>query len=186
VAVGAWAPELLGPPIARLFKIYRQVQCWFAPENNRAAFRPDRFPVFIWELPSGRRGLYGFPAIDGVTAGVKVATEAFERTSAPDLMRREVDPEEISEMHGSCVAPYLKDLGPDCVRASTCLYTVTPDFGFVIDAHPDDPRILIASACSGHGFKHSPAVGDVIAQLVLEGRAKLDLSPFGLARLAKG
>jgi sarcosine oxidase len=74
VAAGAWAPQLLGLPFAHVFKVHRQVQCWFAPKEDAGAFRPDRFPIFIWELRTTRQGIYGFPAIDGAAGGIKVAT----------------------------------------------------------------------------------------------------------------
>ena len=59
-------------------------------------------------------------------------------------------------------------MSPRCVRAVTCLYTVTPGFGFVIDRHPEWERVLVASPCSGHGFKHSAAIGEAIAERVID------------------
>jgi sarcosine oxidase len=70
------------------------------------------------------------------------------------------------------------------VRSAVCLYTVTPDFGFVIDRHPASERVLIASPCSGHGFKHSAAIGEALAQIVVDGTSRLDLSSFSLKRFA--
>jgi sarcosine oxidase len=68
------------------------------------------------------------------------------------------------------------------VHAVTCLYTVAPGFGFVIDRHPDWAHVLVASPCSGHGFKHSAAIGEALAECVIDGASRLDLTPFGLAR----
>jgi sarcosine oxidase len=73
-------------------------------------------------------------------------------------------------------------VGVRCVRSETCLYTVTPDAGFVIDRHPAMNNVILVSACSGHGFKHSAAIGEALAQWVVEGKSALDLSPFRLAR----
>ena len=64
----------------------------------------------------------------------------------------------------NCVAPYLPAVSGTCLRATTCLYTVTPDFGFVIDAHPEFESVVVASPCSGHGFKHSAAIGEALAE----------------------
>jgi sarcosine oxidase len=64
----------------------------------------------------------------------------------------------------------------------SCLYTVTPDFAFVIDVHPDSPRVIVASPCSGHGFKHSAAVGEALSELVTAGSSRIDLSAFSLRR----
>jgi sarcosine oxidase len=69
-------------------------------------------------------------------------------------------------------------------RAAACLYTVTPDSGFVIDRLPGEDRVILASPCSGHGFKHSAAVGEAIAQLATRGQADLDLTAFSVSRYA--
>ena len=75
-------------------------------------------------------------------------------------------------------APYLPGLGPRCVRSATCLYTATPDFHFLIDRHPRMPRVIVASPCSGHGFKHSAAVGEALAQMALGQATAVDVSRF--------
>jgi len=180
LAAGAWLPQLL-PEFARLFKIYRQTQFWFAVDDP-AAFAPDQFPVFIWELRNSRRGIYGFPAIDGAGA-IKIASEEFADTTAAETVNREISQDEIDTVYG-LVAPHLFGLAPHCPRATACLYTVTPDFGFVIDTHPDSERVLIASACSGHGFKHSPAIGEILADMALGATPRFDLAPFRLRRLS--
>ena len=69
-----------------------------------------------------------------------------------------------------------------CVKAASCLYTVTPDFGFVIDTLPGAERVIVASPCSGHGFKHSAAIGEALAEWVTDGAPRLDLAPFAIKR----
>jgi sarcosine oxidase len=64
------------------------------------------------------------------------------------------------------------------VDAVTCLYTNTPDRHFVLGAHPGEPRLLIGSACSGHGFKFATVLGEVLADLATNGVSRFDLSPF--------
>jgi sarcosine oxidase len=71
------------------------------------------------------------------------------------------------------------------LRTATCLYTVTPDSRFVIDEHPDSARILVASPCSGHGFKHSAAIGEALAERAT-GASRPDLMPFSLSRFGAG
>ena len=83
-------------------------------------------------------------------------------------------------MYETLVAPYLPGLGPRCEKAVSCLYTATPDFHFVIDRHPLRDDVIVASACSGHGFKHSAAVGEALSQMVLDGRTTLDVGKFFL------
>ncbi len=181
LAAGPWLPELLAAELAARFSVSRQVLLWF-DVDDAARFAVGRFPVFIWELQRERQAIYGFPALDGASGGVKCATEQFDATTTPDAVDRRVTEAEAHDVWTRLVAPYLPGVGPRCVRAAACLYTVTPDFGFVIDRHPDSERIVIASPCSGHGFKHSAALGEALAELLSEGRSTIDLAPFRLAR----
>jgi sarcosine oxidase len=180
VAAGAWLPGLMGGDYAELLRVYRQVLYWFAVEGDVADFSPGRFPIFIWELPGSRQGIYGFPVID--SSGLKIATETYAQTTTPDTCLRGAGVDEIALMHCDYVAPYLKGVSARCTKAATCLYTVTPDGGFIIDRWPGSDRVMIASCCSGHGFKHSAAIGEVLADMA-QGRApSVDIAPFRLAR----
>lgn len=181
VAAGAWLPGLLGGRFESLFRIYRQILHWFDVEGDASAFAPGRFPVFIWELPTSKQGIYGFPVVD---RGLKIATEQYAQTTRPETVARAVAHEEVAAMYADLVAPYLKDVSARSVKATACLYTVTPDAGFILDRLPSAERIIIASCCSGHGFKHSAAIGEVLADMA-EGRlSPFDLSPFRLARFS--
>ena len=180
LAAGAWLPEFLEASLARRFQVFRQVMFWFAPPDE--SFRPAHFPVFIWELSGRKQALYGFPDLDGT--GVKIATEQYETLTSAEAVNRDISAVECLSMHEIYVAPFLPTLCSKCMRASVCLYTVTPDFGFVIDRHPQSERVIIASCCSGHGFKHSAALGEALADLVVDGRSRLDLAPFRHARFS--
>lgn len=106
-----------------------------------------------------------------------------ERTLAdPDQVNRLVSLKEKEETYSSKIAPYLPGLSPRCIRSCACLYTVTPDRHFIIDFYGDARDVIIASPCSGHGFKHSAAIGEVLAELVTDGRSTIDISPFKLSR----
>jgi sarcosine oxidase len=186
LSAGPWLPALLPPDYARLFAITRQVLYWFRAAEPIEQFEPDRFPVFIWEPAGLPEGIYGFPAIDGASGGVKVAPAAYgDRLTSAEAPRRPVTEAEIAATYRDLVAPCFPGLGPACLRTATCLYTVTSDSGFVIDRHPEFPQIVLVSPCSGHGFKHSAAIGEAVAEWVMEGRGRLDLTPFGLARLGE-
>lgn len=179
VTAGAWAPALLGGGFTTLLRVYRQVLYWFAPDDA-AAFRPGSFPIFIWIHGAGAADyFYGIPL---VSEGVKLATEQFVDTTDPDRVPRDVSAAEIAGMYATHIRGRLAGISDRCVRSETCLYTVTPDSRFVIDRHPSSERIVVASPCSGHGFKHSAAIGEALAELVLSGRSRLDLAPFSLAR----
>lgn len=184
IAAGPWAPALYGRRVGAPLRVLRQVLCWFDIEAAYAAFTPDRFPVFIWELPHGRGAIYGFPAIGGPQGGFKVATEQFETDTTPDAVSREVTAAETGAIYDEFVAPYFPAVQRPCVRSAVCLYTVTPDFGFIVDRAPDAERVILASPCSGHGFKHSAALGEAIADLAEGGKSRFDLSAFALSRFA--
>ena len=86
------------------------------------------------------------------------------------------------QLRARFLARRLPGLSARTVRATSCLYTSTADSGFAIGAHPADSRLLVVSPCSGHGFKHSAAIGEAVAQFALTGRSTIDLQPFGLGR----
>ena len=95
------------------------------------------------------------------------------------LIDREVPAHEIAEMYENFVAPYFPGLTGRCPKDPvTCMYTATEDARFLIDWHPEHKNVFVVSPCSGHGFKHSPAVGEVVAQTVLGEQSKLDKSKF--------
>jgi sarcosine oxidase len=184
LTAGPWIAKLLPPEYANHFRVYRQTLCWFALQQNFGRYSPDHFPVFIWI--TGNRAqdmLYGFPAIDDPAGGLKVATERYDDTVDPDAVPRDVNDESTSEMYSEYIAPRFPDVARHCLRTATCLYTVTPDAKFVIDYADAKQNILFASACSGHGFKHSPAVGEALIRRALGLPLKVDLSAFSMQRL---
>ena len=184
VSAGPWFPALIEEEYAKFFKVIRQVLFWFDIKTSIERFEPKNFPIFIWELQGNKQGMYGFPAINGQNGGVKIASEQYETTTTADTVNREVSQEEIRVMYNNFIAPYFPDLSDKCVKAVSCLYTVTPDSHFVIDTHPKYPSIILASPCSGHGFKHSAAIGEILAQVAIDGKSKIDISSFSIKRFA--
>jgi sarcosine oxidase len=181
VATGPWTPQLLGSRLERILRIFRQVTYCFEAYQP-ADYSPARCPAYIWIHGHGPSDLfYGFPALAGSTA-VKVATERFETETSPQVVNRNVDASEIGAMYTQHLMRRMRGLSPKCVDATVCLYSVTPDFGFIIDEVDDMPGTILASACSGHGFKHSAALGESIAQRISSGYSDIDLSPFSLSR----
>ena len=124
-----------------------------------------------------------FPAPRDGVDGVKLVTEQYHTSTHPDLVSREVAAGERDDMYYRLTQPRIDGLRDSLVKAEVCLYTVTPDEHFVVDFHPDSERVAVASPCSGHGFKHSAAIGEILAQLALEGETEFDISHFGLDRL---
>ena len=186
VAAGPWVSRLV-PDLAGSLRVYRQVMYWFdlSDKTQYAAYR--EMPIYIWEFGTGQHHLiYGFPAIDGPDGGAKVATEQYTEETTTDTVERAVAREEVAAMYERYVQGRLPGLSSRCLRSATCLYTVAPASRFLIDFHPAAQNVIIASACSGHGFKHSAAIGEVLAQLVVTGRSDIDISPFALGRSTGG
>lgn len=181
VAAGPWTGGMVGGAMGRHMQVCRQVLHWYGAEDE-AAYAPGRCPVFIWMHGDAQEDyLYGFPIPSG-SKGVKVATEQYgEVTEDPDLLCRDVLATEAEAMFRDHVAGRLRGVRPGALRSSACMYTVTPDSGFLVDRLPSDGRILVASACSGRGFKHSAGLGEAVAQGVVDGTA--NLGHFNAARL---
>ena len=171
MAAGAWLPAMLKPALAANFMITRQVLYWFRARSEaaHAEFSPERFPVYIWQLPAPQ-SIYGFPATGGLDEGVKLATEQYDVATTPDSVSRIVPPDEVRAMYETYVEPFFPGLSPVCVRSKTCLYTWVDKARFIIDRHPDSDRIIVASPCSGHGFKHSAGIGELLAEMVTIGK----------------
>lgn len=183
VAAGAWLPAMLKPALAANFMVTRQVLYWFRARSEaaHAQFAPERFPVYIWQLPAPQ-SIYGFPATGGIDEGVKLATEQYDVATTPESVSRTVPPEEVRDMYETYVEPFFPGLSPVCVRSKVCLYTWVDKARFIIDRHPDHDRVIVASPCSGHGFKHSAAIGEALAELAVGGKSRFDLSAFRFSR----
>ena len=161
LTAGSWLPGLAGDAVRKHTTVHRQVVLWFRPNEPRL-YEPASCPPFIWFQGAGEEDyLYGFPLLGG-TAGVKAATERYPGHVEPDAVDRVVTEAEAQAVYDRHVAGYLRGVTRTLVKASTCLYTVSPDAGFIVD-RLQDGRVLAASACSGHGFKHSPALGERLA-----------------------
>jgi sarcosine oxidase len=183
ITAGAWLPTLIGEKYRGQFKVLRQVQYWFDIDGPIEPYLPENFPVFLWELQGKPQSIYGFPAIDGPHGGFKLATEQYSTETTADTVSREVTPQETEAMFRDYVAPYFENASSRCLKSRVCLYTNVEGARFIIDTHPEQERVTVVSACSGHGFKHSAAIGEVVAQLVTDGEPGIDLSSFKLANV---
>lgn len=186
VAAGPWAGELL-PDVVPTLRVHRQVMYWFDLANKDDYETYASLPIFIWEFGGVGRDqfIYGFPMIDGPTGGMKVATEDYTASTSPDEVEPVSDAEGL-QMFDAYVADQLPGLMRRCVRTVSCLYTVAPQSRFVIDRHPRYRNVIVASPCSGHGFKHSAAIGEALAQLVTVGHSSVSIDAFGFPPLMAG
>jgi len=161
IAAGSWLARLL-PQLAPHLWVERSVLFWFEPRADRDAFA--RLPVYIVEDTD--RIFYGFPYIEG--QGVKVAGLHFGDPADPDLLDRTASADDEERVRG-----WLRRRMPlangERRDAKVCMYTNTPDGHFIIDHLIEDSNVIVASACSGHGFKFASVIGEILADLVLDG-----------------
>ena len=182
---GAWINQLF-PEGRDVFEVYRQLLFWFPIADEPPGL--GEMPVFVWDFGGERtgfvhmHGFYGFPPLAGSAGGVKVATEQFTRATEPDEAQHPAKPDEVALVRRHVIGERLPWLGSIPLRTVSCLYTSTRGSRFVIDRHPAHENVMIVSACSGHGFKHSTAVGEAVAQWMAGQAPEVDLRPFRFPR----
>jgi sarcosine oxidase len=176
LAAGPWLASILGELTLPL-TVERVVQYWY-PTAGDDRFAPAQLPIFLLEAPDGRI-LYGLP---DQGRGLKLAEHHGGATTTADAVEREVSSEQRAAFH-AFASRWIRDLPAGPAEASVCLYTNTPDGDFLLDWHPTATGVFLCSACSGHGFKFAPAIGEAVASVVATGASSNDLAPFRLARL---
>lgn len=181
VSAGAWIKSFLPERTHENLKVTRQEVFWFEPEDPEL-FSMERCPTTIWIAERQEMFFSSFPMVPNGIPGTKVLTENFIDPVDAQTVNREITQADIDHFYETYVTQRIVGLTPNCVKAAVCLYTTTPDDQFLIDHHPDSDRVLIASPCSGHGFKHSAAIGEGLVEWALDGQPKLDFSPFRLDR----
>jgi sarcosine oxidase len=176
LAAGAWMGSLV-PALAGLAEPERQVLAWFAPLQPEL-FTPRRFPVFNLSVPEGR--YYGFPQQD--VPGFKIGLyHHFEERIDPDCFEREAGIADESPLR-EATARYFPAANGSTMALRTCIFTNTPDEHFIIDTLPGYPQIVVASPCSGHGFKFASVIGEILADLAARGDTSHDISFLRLGR----
>lgn len=173
---GAWSPGLLRELEVPMV-VERQVMHWFEPVGGTAAY--ESHPIFLWGDTDDEL-IYGFPAHDGERA-VKVAFYRRPHTTDPDDVDRTVHAAEVEEIR-DFLATRVPSLAGRHAESKACLYTMTPDHAFVVGHHPGRDNVVVACGFSGHGFKFAPLIGEVLADLVVDGRTRHDIALFDPAR----
>lgn len=177
VAAGAWSGKLLSMldldlPLHPVRKTFAWYDC------NEKMYNHHDFPAFAFDTSNGL--YYGFPSID--RSGLKIGRHDGGEEINPDkpldgfgeLTEDEADIEQF-------LSHYMP-AGNQLKYGKTCMYTLTPDEKFIIDLHPKYTNIAIAAGFSGHGFKFSSAVGNVLSDLIISGKTEQDISPFSMNR----
>jgi sarcosine oxidase len=176
VAAGPWIKKLLPDLPARL-RVTRQVMAWFQPLDP-APVAGGSLPVFLLESRHGVH--YGFPPFANGTVKVAKHHHADEAVD-PDRFDRAVSATDELLIR-AVLADHIPAANGPLAAAQTCLYTVTPDHDFLIDRLPGARNIIVASPCSGHGFKFAPVIGEILVDLATTGRSRHDISRFQFAR----
>ena len=177
VSAGAWSGQLLKMLGLELpLQPIRKTFAWFEAEER--LYNHRHFPAFSFESPEGI--YYGFPSIDG--SGIKTGRHDGGADIAPDEKKDDFGscPEDAADLR-----KFLDRHLPSAGRlkfGKTCLYTMTPDEDFIIDLHPAYPNIAIAAGFSGHGFKFSSAVGQILSDLIIAGKTDANIAPFRIGR----
>ncbi|GAA4309922.1 N-methyl-L-tryptophan oxidase [Mucilaginibacter gynuensis] len=176
VSAGAWLTELLPEPHLPL-TVERQVLYWFKNSDSSPS-RPvlNELPVYIWEYTPGKI-FYGFPDLGD---GIKVAHHHAGEPTTPHTLTKQVREDEVQAM-SEVIGRYF-NINPVFNYATTCMYTNTPDENFIIDHHPNYKHIIVASPCSGHGFKFASVTGKILSDMALDKKPEADISMFSIHR----
>ncbi|MDZ4718358.1 MAG: N-methyl-L-tryptophan oxidase [Roseiflexaceae bacterium] len=182
ISPGAWAPALMSD-LQLPFTITRQVLYWFDPIGGIAPFDARIFPVYIWEVAEDLQ-FYGFPAQPNVP-GVKAAI--FHRgqdVSDPNQVDRTISDADTAYFR-EILQPRIPTLNGPLLSTATCLYTEVPDQHFIIANHPHHENVVIASPCSGHGYKFCSVVGEILADLAIDRTTRHPIGLFDPARFSQ-
>jgi len=179
VCAGAWNATGLAPGLDMQLEVTRQCMVWFRPRTP-ALHTPEAAPVFVHGTSGSAIHAYGFPSVDGETVKIGVSSESGPQH--PDRIDRTVNKADLDEA-ALYVKMALPDLDPTPVRSVVCLQENSPDRHFVVG--PLSPGITILAGFSGHGFKFAPVIGDIAADLALEGRTQRPIEEFAPHRFAK-
>jgi len=176
LAAGPWLPSLV-PHLELPLEVERQLFHWFEPAAHPEWYDAAHSPISLIEYADGRF----FATFPDVGHGVKSGVHHEGAVIDIDAPRAPASDAEGVEMR-ALLARYLPQAAGRILDRATCVYTNTPDHDFLLDRHPVHPNVLIASPCSGHGFKFASAIGEILADMVTTGETSFDLTPFALSR----
>ncbi|HET9096261.1 MAG TPA: N-methyl-L-tryptophan oxidase [Candidatus Baltobacteraceae bacterium] len=176
LTLGPWFSQALHEAGVKL-EVQRNVQVWFTPRT--AAYDAAAFPAFLIERRSLPAPLYGFPDFGN---GVKAAFHGLGALTDPEALERGIDPQKDVQPLAQALEEWMPGASGSFREGKACMYALTPDRHFVIDRHPRDPRVVLCGGFSGHGFKFASVVGEIAAQLALEGGTPHAIDFLGLRR----
>ena len=181
ISAGAWIGKLV-PALAGVAVPERQVLLW-AQTLQPERYAVGSFPIFILEVPEGL--FYGFPEYG--LPGLKIGRMHHrQQVVDPDAWDRSVVEPEDEAVLRAATTRYLPDADGPALTLKSCMFTNTPDEDFVIDRLPEAPQVVVVSPCSGHGFKFASVIGEIAADLALDGGTDHDIEMFRIDRFTRG
>jgi sarcosine oxidase len=176
VCAGAWASRVV-PRLAGLVAPERQVLAWLRPTRPEL-FEPDRFPVFIFDVDEG--SFYGFPVHD--VPGFKFGLyHHFREPIDPDDPDRSTRPDDEAVLRRFAERYFPDGAGPTFMLKA-CLFENSPDEHFIVDRLPETPQVVVAAGFSGHGYKFCSVIGEIMADLAIDGATRHDIGLLKLDR----
>jgi len=177
VSTGAWIGDHI-PDLKNAAVAERQVLAWFEPKSPRH-FAFGSFPISIVETEEGFP--YQFPVWGAPGFKIGLYNHLRETGRADDLSRApDANDERVLR---NIVERYFPLAAGPTLKLETCLFTNIADGHFVIDRLPGAPNVIVASPCSGHGFKFASVIGEILADMTAAKPPRHDLSLFALSRL---
>jgi sarcosine oxidase len=181
LSLGPWFKETLAA-LGVALHVQRNVQAWFSPASNR--YDAGRFPAFLLDRAGLPAPLYGFPDFGD---GLKIAFHGQGQNTTADELDREVDMARDVTPIVEAMEQWMPGAAAVFREATPCMYSLTPDSNFVIDRHPGHANVILCGGFSGHGFKFAPVIGEIGADLALDGGTRhqidfLSLKRFGTSR----
>jgi sarcosine oxidase len=176
LSLGPWFKEALdglGVPL----RVQRNVQVWFSPSTN--SYRAPRFPAFLVDRAGLPAPLYGFPDFGG---GVKAAFHGFGDLTTAEELDRDIEIARDVAPVARAVDDWMPGAAATFREAKPCMYSLTPDSHFVVDRHPAHANVILCGGFSGHGFKFAPVIGEIVAELALDGGSRHRIDFLSLQR----
>lgn len=180
VTAGAWNGQILSKLKLNLsLQPKRQTVGWFACDES--LYNDSVFPAFFAD--TGTAQYYGFPSFNG--SGLKLGRHDYGQVTDPDQINRQfgIYPEDEGHIR-RFLEVYMPQAAGTLKRGRVCMYTKTPDDHFIVDVHPAYDHVVMAAGFSGHGFKFSSVIGEVLSQLAVDGKTEHDISIFSVTRPA--
>ena len=179
LALGPWFKETLESLGVRI-RVQRNIQAWFSPGTH--AYDAPGFPGFLVNRQDLPAPLYGFPDFGD---GVKAAFHGSGDLTDANHVNREVDLVRDVEPIARALEQWMPGAAQTLREAKPCMYTLTPDEHFVIDHHPDHGNLVLCGGFSGHGFKFAPVIGEIGAELALDGGSRHVIEFLSLRRFRR-